>query len=272
MAPRIVDAHCHLDAFSDDELIGVLADARAAGVVLLITVGMDVATSRRGTGIAAAHEPVLAAVGLHPWNAQDFPDGAPVAELEALAGADDVVAVGEIGLDFVDNSWLGLSYADPALRARQERVFRDQLQMARRLGLPVILHSRGAHATTTRVLAEEGMEEVGGCVQFFEGTPADVEAYAALGFGFSVGSSVTFPGAAGAWHETVRAIPPELLLVESDAPWLPYHGHASTRSAPADLIAIGAAIARVRGVEPEALLGAATANVDRVLRTVRTPA
>ncbi len=266
----IVDSHSHLDAFDDGELHGVLSDARAAGVELIVTVGMDTRTSARGAAIAASQDMVLAAVGLHPWLAQDHPEGAPLDELEALAARNEVVAIGEIGLDFVDNSWLELSYADPALRAHQEKVFRGQLRLARRLGLPVILHSRGAHATTTRILAEEGMDSIGGCVQFFEGTPDDVAAYVALGFAFSVGASVTFPDAEPGWHDTVRAVPTQSLLLESDAPWLPYFGHDSGRSAPADLVAIGAAVARIRGADPADLFSATAENIRRVFPTAHT--
>jgi TatD DNase family protein len=267
----IVDSHSHLDTFDDAELAGVLADARAAGVQRIVTVGMDTQTSARGAAIAASQDMVFAAVGLHPWLAQDHPQGAPLEELEALAAGDDVVAIGEIGLDFVDNSWLRLSYDDPALRAHQEEVFRAQLRLARRLGLPVILHSRGAHATTTRILGEEGMGSVGGCVQFFEGTPDDVAAYVALGFAFSVGASVTFPDAEPGWHETVRAVPTDALLLESDAPWQPYFGHDSGRSAPADLVAIGEVVAQVRGTDPAELFSATARNLRRVFPAAGLP-
>lgn len=266
----IVDAHCHLDAYGDEELPAVLADARTAGAELIITVGMDLPTSSRGAAIAAREEMVFAAVGLHPWMVQDHPEGAPVVELEALVRRGNVVAIGEIGLDFVGNSWLDLSYEDSALRRAQEVVFRDQLRLAKRLELPVILHSRGAHATTTHILREERIESVGGCIQFSEGTTDDVQAYVALGFGFTVGSSVTFSDGADAWHATVREIPVEALLLESDAPWLPYFGHASGRSTPADVVTIGEAVARVRGANPVDVFSAVARNVRRILPGVAT--
>ena len=215
--------------------------------------------------IAAAEEMVFAAVGLHPWMAQDHPDGAPVDELEALAADGKVVAIGEIGLDYVDNLWLKLSYEDPELRAIQERVFRDQLRLARRLDLPVILHSRGAHSAITRILREEGMEAVGGLIQFQDGNRGDVEDYVALGFGFTVGASVTYPDRAADWHDTVRAVPDSALLLETDAPWLPYFGREPARSAPADLMPIGEAVAQLRGIELAELFSLTTANALRAL-------
>jgi TatD DNase family protein len=266
----ITDAHSHLDAFTDGELATVLDRARAAGVERIVTVGMDVATSAKGVAIAEAEAMVFAAVGLHPWLAQDHPEGAPIGELRELAGRGKVVAIGEIGLDFVDNSWRGLSYEDPALRGIQERVFREQLRLARSLDLPVIMHSRGAHDTVLRILEEEEMDVVGGCVQFFEGTPQHVERYVGLGFTFTIGSSVTFPDQGG-WHDTVRAIPEDALLLESDAPWLPFAGKESDRSSPADLVHIGGVVAQLRGVSAPEVFAAATRNLPRALPRVAAP-
>src|SRR4051794_6336767 len=96
---ELAEAHCHLDALSPEELESGLRDARAAGVVRLVSVGMDVDTSARGVEIAEAEDGVFAGVGLHPWLAQDHPHGPPVDELRDLARSDRVVALGEIGLD-----------------------------------------------------------------------------------------------------------------------------------------------------------------------------
>jgi TatD DNase family protein len=249
----------------------VLGAATEAGVELIVTVGMDVATSARGVAVSESADMVFAAVGLHPWMAQDHPDGAPVDEIEALAMSDQVVAIGEIGLDFVDNSWRELSYRDDRFRSHQEAVFREQVRLARRLGLPVILHSRGAHETTTRILEEEGAGAVGGCVQFFEGTTEDVRAYLALDFAFSLGSSVTFPDP-GHWYDVVRAIPSSALLLETDAPWLPFCGSTSDRGTPADLAVIGEAVAQVRREDPAGLFAYTARNAKRVFPGVRAGA
>lgn len=190
---ELADAHCHLDALSEEELESGLRDARAAGISLMVTVGMDVETSTRAVEIAEANDGVYAAVGLHPWLAQDHPDGPPVEALRDLARSSKVVAIGEIGLDFIGNIWRDLSYDDPELQRIQEAALRSQLQLAHELELPVILHCRGAHEPITRILADEAMDRLGGCVQFQEGSAADVERYTALNFTFSVGSSVTHP-------------------------------------------------------------------------------
>ena len=202
----IADAHSHLDKFRPEELEAVLSDARSAGIELMVTVGMDSETSAGGVAIANAEDDVYAAVGLHPWLAQDYRQGIRIDELRALAARPRVVAIGEIGLDFVENKFTGLSYRDPELRRIQEVAFREQLRLARTLALPVILHSKGAHDVVTRILEDEGMDSVGGCLQFFEGTPDDVARYVELGFSFSVGSSVTF-GDPGGWYDTVRTVP-----------------------------------------------------------------
>jgi TatD DNase family protein len=261
------DAHMHLDALDDGELASGLQGARDAGIGLMVTVGMDVATSARAVEIARAHDGVYAAVGLHPWMAQDHPEGPPVDELRELARDERVVALGEIGLDFVQNTWLGLSYDDPALQRIQEAAFRQQLGLAQELDLPVIIHSCGAHAAVTRILLEEGMDRLGGCVQLFEGTPDDVGRYVDLGFTFSIGSSVTFPDPGG-WYETVRAIPDDRLLLETDAPWLPPAGAGRSRTVPADLTLVGEAVARIRGADPDEVFARSAANLRRALPAI----
>ncbi len=261
----IADAHVHLDAYSPDELRDVLSEAASSGVELIVTVGMDAASSAAGLAIAQSEPNVYAAVGLHPWNAQDYPSGAPIGELRELATRPKVVAIGEIGLDFLNNLFLDLSYDDPDLRATQERVFREQLRLAVELELPVIVHSRGgAHETTARVLEEEGVACVGGCIQFFEGTPDDVARYVALGFTFTVGSSVTFADPGG-WCETVRAVPGDALLLETDAPYLPYAGREPARSTPADVRRIGETVAQLRGVDATEVFSASITNLRRAL-------
>jgi TatD DNase family protein len=261
------DAHCHLDALSADELSSALSGAAAAGIGLMVTVGMDLATSSRAVDIAEAHDGIVAAVGLHPWNAQDHPDGPPLDGLRELARSGSVVALGEIGLDYVENKWLGLSYDDPELRRGQQAAFRSQLVLAQELRLPVIIHSCGAHGAVTRILAEEGMGRLGGCVQFFEGTPEDVGRYVDLNFTFSIGSSVTYPDPGG-WYDAVRSIPDEALLLETDAPWLPYDGAGRPRSVPADLTLIGEAVARIRGAEPEEIFALSVENLHRALPAI----
>ena len=259
---RIADSHCHLDALEPDEFDRALSEARAVGVDLLVTVGMDVETSTRAVQIAHDQDGVFAAVGLHPWLVQDH-DGAPIADLQSLVEASpEVVAIGEIGLDFVDNSWLGLSYRDPDLRAGQQDAFRAQLALARDSGLPVVLHSRGAHRTVTEILADEGMAAVGGCVQFFEGDSEDIDRYLDLGFSFSIGASVTFDDPGG-WYDTVRSIPDSALMIESDAPWLPYAGRSGERSGPADLTVIVDALAGIRGQDPADVFRVSRENCSR---------
>ena len=265
----IADAHSHLDALSADELETALGEAAEAGVAPMVTVGMDCESSANGLAIATSHEPVFSAVGLHPWMAQDYPEGAPIEELRALALRPKVVAIGEIGLDFVENIWRQLSYRDPELRRIQELAFRQQLRLAKELELGVILHSRGAHDAIARIFAEEEMQSVGGCIQFLEGDPDDVARYVELGFTFSIGSNVTFPDPGG-WHDAVRAIPDDALLLESDAPWLPYSGKDSGRGTPADVSLIGEKVAQIRGADPEELFARSAANLRRALPRIGT--
>ncbi|HET7340156.1 MAG TPA: TatD family hydrolase, partial [Methylomirabilota bacterium] len=137
--PELFDTHAHLHfpEFAED-LPAVLARARAAGVSRVMTIGTDVATSQAAIALAAREPGVWAAVGVHPHDAGEA-DEAALAEIERLAGAPGVVAVGEIGLDFFRNL---------SPREAQERTFRRLLQLARRAGKPALVHCRDAHAET----------------------------------------------------------------------------------------------------------------------------
>ena len=231
------DAHCHLDALSAEELSSAL-DARDGGGHRAHGDGRD---GPRDVGPRAVD--IAEARGRRRRGASACTRGWPRITRRArrsrgckeLARSGSVVAIGEIGLDFVENTWLQPLLRRPGAPAHPGGgVPVASSSLAQELELPVIIHSCGAHDAVTRILAEEGMGRLGGCVQFFEGTPEDVERYVELNFTFSIGSSVTYPDPGG-WYDTVRSIPDEALLLETDAPWLPYDGAGATRSVPADL-------------------------------------
>jgi TatD DNase family protein len=169
-----VDSHLHLDFFEPHEVAKALTRARAAGVDATITVGMDLPRSARGIELADAHDGVFAAVGIHPWCADAYADAVPLDELAALARHPRVVAIGEVGLDFVDNLATGASYAGREARAVQEACLRAQIGLAAELDLPLIVHSRGAHDAVLRLLDEVPCRAA---IQFFEGDAAVVRRY-----------------------------------------------------------------------------------------------
>ena len=256
MKPELFDTHAHLHfpEFAAD-LDAVLERARAAGVKRMLTVGTDVPTSRAAVALAAREADVWAAVGFHPHDAAAA-DAAALAEIERLAGAPRVVAVGECGLDF---------FRTLSPREAQERCFRSQLGLARRVGKPVLIHCRDAHPETLAILAESDVEETGGIMHCFSGDVAIARRCLDLGLTISLAGPVTYPNAR-ALPDVARFVPADRLVVETDCPYLPPQGYRGKRNEPAYLALTAARVAELRG-EPLATLGPRMSdNARRVLR------
>jgi TatD DNase family protein len=255
VTPELFDTHTHLHfpEFADD-LPEVLARARAAGVRRMLTVGTDVETSRAAIALAAREPDVWAAVGVHPHDAGEA-DEAVLAEIERLAGAPRVVAVGEIGLDF---------FRDLSPRGAQAATFRRLLALARRVGKPVLIHCRDAHDDVLAVLAEERVGEVGGIMHCFSGDVAIARRCLDLGLLVSLAGPVTYPNAR-ALSDVARFVPGDRLVLETDCPFLPPQGHRGKRNEPAYVALTAARVAGLRG-EPLADLAArASDNARRLL-------
>jgi TatD DNase family protein len=243
-APELFDTHAHLHfpEFADD-LDAVLDRARAAGVRGLVTIGTDAATSAAALALAAREPGVWAAAGIHPHDAAQG-DEAAFAEIERLAGEPRVVAIGEIGLDFFRNL---------SPREVQERTFRRLLELARRIGKPVLVHCRDAHAETLAILEDGRVGECGGIMHCFSGDVAVARRCLDLGLVISLAGPITYPNAR-VLPEVARFVPGDRLVVETDCPFLPPQGHRGQRNEPAYLALTAARVAEVRG-EPLAGLG-----------------
>lgn len=241
-------AHLHFPEFAGD-LAAVLARAREAGVAGIVTIGTDLETSRAAIALAAAQPDVWAAVGVHPHDAATA-DPASLAEIEALSGEARVVAVGEIGLDFFRN----LSPPD-----EQVRVFRQLLGLARRVGKPVLLHCREAHAELLAILDEEGVPPAGGIMHCFSGDVDLARRCLDLGLLISLAGPVTYPNAR-ALPEVARFVPGDRLVIETDCPFLPPQGYRGKRNEPAYLALTAKRVAELRGEPVEALTARLTVN------------
>ena len=252
--PVLFDTHTHLhfDQYGDD-LEAVLTRARAIGVAGLVTVGTDTVSSQAAIDLAARHSDVWASVGIHPHDA-----GAAavehIAEIERLAAGPRVVAVGEIGLDFFRN----LSPPDV-----QDRIFRLQLEVARRVGKPVLIHCRDAHAETVAILAEARVAEMGGVMHCFSGDVSVARECLDLGLHISLAGPVTYRNSR-ALPDVARFVPADRLVVETDCPFLPPEGHRGTRNEPAYLTLTASRVAALRG-EPLDRLAARMTDNARVL-------
>jgi TatD DNase family protein len=250
----LVDTHAHLnDGRFRHDLPAVLQRAATAGVRAVINAGFNLESSRGGVELAGRHAPVYAAVGFHPHEAKHFSPAA-LAGLRGLAAAEKVVAVGEIGLDFYYN------HSPPSA---QREAFIEQLRLARELNLPVIVHDRDAHREVLDILLEEGLPSAGGVMHCFSGDTAFAAQCLEMGLYLSLAGPVTFKQA-GPLAEVARQVPPERLLVETDAPYLapvPFRGQ---RNEPAHVTYVLQRIAGLRGKDPETLARVTSENAVRL--------
>ncbi len=253
----IVDAHTHLDACGakDAADVAALVDRAAlAGVTRVVTVADDLAAARWAAAAATWDERVYAAVAVHPTRTAAFSD-ADRAEVEELARGPRVVAVGETGLDY---------YWDYSPPAAQQEAFRWHIDLAKRLGKPLMVHDRDAHEDIYRILEEEGPPRT---VVFhcFSGDAEFARRCADRGYVLSFAGTVTFRNAR-ALREAVRHVPTYQLLVETDAPFLAPHPYRGRPNEP-----LGAAytiddIAQLRAQNLGELCAAVNANAERIFR------
>jgi TatD DNase family protein len=225
----------------------VLARARGAGVRGFVCVGTSLASSRRAIAMAEAHPDVYGAVAIHPHDAADATPEAMV-ELAGLARHPRVVAIGETGMDF---------YRNFAPREQQEQAFRAHLTLAADLRLPVIVHNRDAHAEVLRVLAGAAPAQV--IMHCFSGSLEMARACLDRGYYLGLGGPVTYRNARRAL-EVARFVPPDRLVLETDAPYLPPEPHRGRRNEPAYLPLIAWAVAHARGVAAGTVAEVTTGN------------
>ena len=260
----LVDSHCHLD-FPElaQELEGVLARASAAGVETLVTISTKLSEFASVRRIAETHDRVWCSVGVHPHEAAGEEGADDAARLAELARHPRVIGIGESGLDY---------YYEHSPRAAQARAFRAHARAARASGLPLIVHTRDADADTIRILEEEGREGgLSGLIHCFTAGPELAAFAVAAGFYISISGIITFKGAA-ALRETVKAVPLERLLVETDAPYLAPVPVRGKRNEPAFVKHTAAALAALKEVSAEELARATTANFFRLFRKATAPA
>jgi TatD DNase family protein len=253
-----VDSHAHIDGEEyDNDRAEVVERARAAGVRAILNVGTGDPQSgslERAVEVAEKYEGVYAAIGVHPHDARLFNEVA-AQRIEALVKESArVIAWGEIGLDY---------HYDHSPREVQREVFAWQLRLARRAGLPVIIHSRAADEDTVNILRDEWTEAAqGGVMHCFGGSLWMMEQVLALGFMISFAGNVTFKKAEDL-REAARRVPVERLLIETDCPYLtpvPFRGR---RNEPALVIEVARFLADIREITTEELGRLTTGNFTR---------
>ena len=253
---KLIDIHTHLEQYAAKELEAVLNHAHDADVGWIVTSGMDLVTSTRAFEIAYKHEQVLASVGIHPWVTADVRLSKPdldLEELRTLSHSREVVAIGEIGLDFIDNVSTGVSYHDNSLlQETQEQAFRKLVELACDSKLPMIIHARGAYPAIISILQEQKAHRVGGVIHNFDGDEKQAHELLDMGFYLSFGGSITYPGA-HTLHEICRKIPLTGILTETDSPYMPLYQQSTEKNEPANVVQVVKVIAELKKTEQERL-------------------
>jgi TatD DNase family protein len=247
----LVDTHCHLDHCDppDAELI---ERARAAGVTRVATVGMDGESIGAALAAAAEFDEVFAIVGRHPHETAGF-GAADLEEIERAAADPKVRAIGETGLDH---------YRDYAPRDDQRRAFEAQLELAGRLGMPVAIHTRAAEEDTFALLREHA-DRLPAVILHCFSAPERLDECVERGYLCSFAGNVTYPKAVEL-QRAAAELPAELLLAETDAPFLSPQPVRGKPNEPAQVVHTGRRLAELRGVPYEELVAVVERNAARV--------
>ena len=246
----MIDTHCHLDSCgpNDAELV---QRARTAGVNRIATVGMNPPSIERALAAAREHDGVHAIVGHHPHEAGEFGDEA-LAAIARAGRSDEAVAIGETGLDY---------YRDRAPRDAQRRSFEAQIDLARELGLPLVIHTRAAEDDTFAILRDRagGLTVVLHCFS----APDRLDECVERGYVCSFAGNVTYPKATDL-QAAARDVPAELLMVETDSPYLAPQPVRGKPNEPANVVATAEHVAELRGISYGELEAAVEATAARV--------
>ena len=245
----MVDTHCHLDA-CEPPVEALVANARAVGVRRIATVGMNAESIETALAAADAHEEVFAIVGRHPNMAAGF-SASDIEPIERAAGPPRARAIGETGLDY---------FRDHSPRSDQRVAFEAQLELAERVGLPVVIHTRAAEGDTLDVLRDHpGLTVVMHCFSAADRLDECVE----RGYVCSFAGNVTYPKATDL-QAAARELPEELLLVETDSPYLAPQPRRGKPNEPANVTHTAELVAELRGMSYGELEQVVERNAARV--------
>jgi TatD DNase family protein len=247
------DSHMHLDGCPPNELKGFVEEAKRRGVAVMVGAAMDLESAAETIAIGEAYDVAYPAVGIHPWNAIRV-DEEVYGKLRELASRKGVVAISEIGLDFIRN---------PATIEVQKQAFAEHVRLAKESGLPMIIHCREAHAEMMDILKRYRAWETGGAIHGFSGDDTMLRDWLDLGFYISVGRAITRPEMANL-QEVVKGIPPDRLLIETDSS--PRARPDGTRVQPAAVGEVAERLAELKGLTAAEIGDITLANLERLLK------
>ena len=247
MTSALADTHCHLSfsAFRGD-FHTVLKRASQAGIRRILVPGIDLGSSQAAIRLAEQHETIYASVGIHPHHADSL-DDAVRQKMAQLASSPKVVAIGEIGLDY---------YRDLSPREAQQTAFEWQLELARQLELPVVIHCRESIGDVSKTLLKwsktlaPALKDRCGVMHSYSYNGAHADEFIAAGFYIGIAGPVTYRKAE-ALRQTASAIHMDRLLTETDAPYLTPHPHRGKRNEPAHVRLVAEELAKIHHVPLE---------------------
>lgn len=248
-----IDTHVHLNADQyDEDLQEVIERALEAKVEKMVVIGFDRKTIERAMILADEYSFIYVVIGWHPVDAIDCTEE-DLQWIEKLAAHEKVVGIGETGLDY---------YWDKSPKEIQQYWFRKQIQLAKKLQLPIIIHNRDATGDVVRILREENAHEVGGIMHCFGGSVETARECIDMNFMISLGGPVTFKNARQP-KEVAKEIPLEHLLIETDAPYLAPHPYRGKRNEPAFVTLVAEEIALQKELTVEEVAKATTENAKK---------
>ena len=252
----IFDTHAHYDdeAFDGDreELLSGLA---AGGIGTVVNVGADMESTKTTIALTEKYPFIYGAAGVHPSSTAEL-DEEKFAELRVLAQSDKIVAIGEIGLDY---------YWEEPDHETQKKWFHRQLNLARELKLPVIIHSRDAAKDTLDMMKAAKAGDIGGVVHCFSYTREMAREYLNMGFFLGIGGVLTFNNARKL-KEVVEYIPLESIVLETDCPYLAPVPNRGKRNSSLNLPYVVEAVSQLKGVDPETVVKVTWENGKRLYR------
>lgn len=250
----LIDTHVHLNAHQyNDDLEEVIVRARENGLEKMVVIGCDRPSIERTMELIEEYDDIYGVIGWHPVDAIDCTDE-DLKWIEELSAHKKIVGIGETGLDY---HW------DKSPKDVQKKLFRKQLALAKRVGLPIIIHNRESTEDCVEILKEENAEEIGGIMHAFSADEKTADEIIAMNFYVSLGGPVTFKNAQLPKDIAVH-VPLDRLLVETDAPYLTPHPFRGKRNEPAHVKLVAEKIAELRGMSYEDLASATTENAKRL--------
>lgn len=254
----LFDTHAHLDDERfDEDRDEVIAQCRNEGVELILNAGSNMETSVKAIALADKYDFIYAAVGVHPHDASEM-DSGTAEVLAALAENKKVRAIGEIGLDY---------HYDLSPRDVQKKRFEEQIDLARQLKLPIIVHDREAHGDVMEIFKKTRIQEVGGVLHSFSGSKEMALECLRLGLYLSISGPVTFSNAKKT-VEAVREIPLDMLLIETDSPYLTPVPNRGKRNYPGYVRLVAEKIAEIKGISFEEVARKTMENGKRLFRII----